>query len=153
MSEGYLDLQDITDSQADHIEIINVKMKMMEVVNNNASFLEGIDDTSDLPCSLIATNLDSRIFSDSELKQEFEEIFRRFDDDPSLVNFQYLKSFKRARITFSSSSAAAQARIQCQQQRVGDTLINCYYSQVSRLKIDNRQHCFNRIVDNNGCQP
>lgn len=105
-------------------------MKMDTSINlkGGRGFLEGIDDTSDLPSTLIATNLDSRLFSDHDLQEEFEDIFRQFDDGN--VIFQYLKSFKRARITFSNPSSAAQARIQCQQRRVGDTLINCYYSQV-----------------------
>jgi len=104
----------------------DMRMEVDQPVSHVSGLIDGIEDTSDLSTSLIATNLDLRIFSDEALKTEFERVFKDIDID---CTFQYFKSFKRARINFSSQSTAAQARIQCQQRRVGDTLINCYYIQ------------------------
>lgn len=91
-------------------------------------FFEDVDDTSDLPMSLIVTNVDISVYTDSEQRTQFEDLFRRFD---SAASFHYLKSFRRVRVIFESPDAAAQARIQCHQMKFGESVLNCYFAQAS----------------------
>ncbi|CAG2121151.1 unnamed protein product [Medioppia subpectinata] len=86
-------------------------------------------DTTDLPTSLIITNIDSRCFAaTSDIRDYFEDTFKTFD--PS-ATFQYFKSFRRVRVNYGDGMSAAQARIRCHQMRVGDEIINCYFAGVS----------------------
>lgn len=58
---------------------------------------------------------------------QLEEIFQEFDEKAS---FQYFKSFRRVRVNFTNPTAAAKARIQCHQTKIGDSVVNCYFAQV-----------------------
>lgn len=84
------------------------------------------DSFDDLPTSLIVTNIHSRVFASNEAKQEIEELFKVFSP---AATFQWLRSFRRMRVHFDSALAAASARIQMHQFRVGDSIINCYFAQ------------------------
>jgi hypothetical protein len=84
-----------------------------------------IDDTSDLPTSLILTNIDIQVFNTTDLRNHFEETFKKFD--PS-ATFQYFKSFRRVRVNYETAMSAARARIQCHQMKIGDEVINCYFA-------------------------
>ncbi|XP_053208047.1 calcipressin-2-like [Panonychus citri] len=88
-----------------------------------------LDDVSadDLPNALIVTSLDICVFNSPEEKEQFEAIFKEIDNS---VTFQYFKSFKRARVNFSSPLTAAKARIECHQRKFGNSVINCYFAQV-----------------------
>ncbi|XP_076340511.1 calcipressin-2-like [Tachypleus tridentatus] len=102
---------------------------------DNGHFLDDeglcLEDTSDLPTSLIITNIDQRVFSDQQLKANFEDLFKNYEED---ATFQYFKSFKRARVNFQSPASAAQARIHCHQYQIGENCINCYFAQQSSSK-------------------
>lgn len=87
---------------------------------------ELVEDTSDLPTSLIITNLDATVFNDPEQKDIFESIFRQYDPN---ATFQYFKSFRRIRVNFESPALAAKARIHAHQTQFGDSIINCYFAQ------------------------
>ena len=112
-------------------------------------FNDSIGDTSDLPTSLIITNIDSRAFTDSAIRVRyclyfwhkiidfidnfqnyFEDTFKKFE---SSATFQYFKSFRRVRVNYLTALCAAQARIQCHQMRIGDEVINCYFAGVCIL--------------------
>lgn len=97
-------------------------------LEDSDDFLDELDDTSDLPTSLILTNVDICVFTDSEQRTLFEDLFRTFE---STASFHYFKSFRRARVNFESPDSAAQARIQCHQMKFADSVLNCYFAQAS----------------------
>jgi len=57
-----------------------------------SEIMEHLRDLSDLPSSLIVTNLSPLIFTDAHVREAFEKMFFIFD---STVTFDYLKNFKR----------------------------------------------------------
>ncbi|KAI1286824.1 Calcipressin-2 [Halotydeus destructor] len=84
------------------------------------------EDLDDMPTSLIVTGLDTRIFSEGHLRNEFERIFKSFDE---CATFLYLKSFRRARVDFKDPASATMARIHCHEMKLGDNMMNCYFAQ------------------------
>ncbi|XP_012136504.1 RRM_RCAN_like domain containing protein Sra isoform X3 [Megachile rotundata] len=88
--------------------------------------VEDLVHDEDLPTSVIVTNVDPRVFKSDELKQEIENLFKKFGED---ATFQYFRSFRRMRVNYSSPNAAANARIQLHQTHFGETNINCYFAQ------------------------
>lgn len=85
------------------------------------------DDTfDDLPTSIIVTNIHSEVYVNDEIKMEMEDLFRRFSDN---VTFQWLKSFKRLRVNYDTTRAAANARIQLHQYPFYKSTISCYFAQ------------------------
>ncbi|CAG2179951.1 unnamed protein product, partial [Oppiella nova] len=104
---------------------IDVNEDQILVVTAEDSLPEQFD-TSDLPTSLIITNIDSRVFTaDADVRDHFEETFKKFDTS---ATFQYFKSFRRVRVNYCSGMSAAQARIRCHQMRIGDEIVNCYFA-------------------------
>jgi len=79
--------------------------------------------------SLIVTNVYAGVFDDELVKSEFEEEFLAFDKTAA---FYYIRTFRRVRIDFSSTSQAASARNQLdlKLQVVGDSPIHCYFIKV-----------------------
>lgn len=110
----------------------------MDVVDGNCSLDDVASD--DLPNALIVTSLDISIFNSTEDKEQFEAIFKEIDDS---VTFQYFKSFKRARVNFSSPLTAAKARIECHQRKFGNSVINCYFAQI--LETSENTSSYNRL--------
>lgn len=84
------------------------------------------DSFDDLPTSLIVTNLHPDAFIDDKEKEEIENLFKFFS--PS-AKFQWFRSFKRMRVNFDDAVAAATARIQLHQYKIGKSVINCYFAQ------------------------
>lgn len=84
------------------------------------------DTFDDLPTSIIVTNIHSEVFNTDQIKQEMEDLFRTFSES---ATFQWLKSFKRLRVNFDSTVAAANARIQLHQYPFYNSTINCYFAQ------------------------
>ena len=58
---------------------------------------------------------------------EFESLFRKYDDSAS---FLYLKSFRRARVNFSTPEMAATARIHLNEVELYGKRVKCYFAQV-----------------------
>jgi len=88
------------------------------------------DDNSgeEEPCkSLIVTNVNSEVFVDDLVKSEFEEEFLAFDKTAA---FYYIRTFRRVRIDFSSTSKAASARRSLDLKVVGQNTIHCYFIKV-----------------------
>ncbi|CAF1540688.1 unnamed protein product [Adineta ricciae] len=65
-------------------------------------------DVSSLPTSLIITPVPQELFTNQQLKDEFEALFRVYD---SQIIVLYLKFFQRVRITYTSPHNALQARL------------------------------------------
>ncbi|XP_011493952.1 PREDICTED: protein sarah [Ceratosolen solmsi marchali] len=104
--------------------------------NTTSRSLEDLIHDEDLPMSVIVTNIDPRIFKSDDLKVEIERLFKQFGED---ATFQYFRSFRRMRVNYNSSSAAAQARIKLHQTHFGNTDINCYFAQpVTPIDIEDR---------------
>lgn len=100
--------------------------KMIESFEDDVDITDELADTSDLPTSLIITNIDAQVFLSEDLKNHFEDLFRRFEEG---ATFQYFKSFRRARVNFENPTMAATARIRCHQTKIGESNINCYFAQ------------------------
>ncbi|XP_065577494.1 calcipressin-1-like [Artemia franciscana] len=92
-------------------------------VDEIPNFDEGAEDS---PSSLIVTSVPLVVFTENQVKEEFEQLFKQFD---SSITVQYLKSFKRARVNFSSPSSAAKARIHIHGTPFEDSHIKCYFIQ------------------------
>lgn len=95
---------------------------------NRTSFTPNQDDDlcDDLPTSIIVTNIHSEVFVSEDLKAEMEALFRTFSD---AATFHWLKSFKRLRVNFDTSMAAANARVQLHQYQFHNSVISCYFAQ------------------------
>ena len=61
------------------------------------------------------------------LQDEFEAAFRTEDSE---ATFNYLKSFRRARVNFSSTEATVAARLKFHEREVCGQHIKCYFAQV-----------------------
>jgi len=77
--------------------------------------------------TLIVTNVDSEVFLDELIKSEFEAEFLAFDKTAA---FYYIRTFRRVRIDFSSSSKAAAARTELDMKVFGVNPIHCYFIKV-----------------------
>lgn len=103
--------------------------------NGGGSYLEeevGLEDGDgvvSLPKALIVTGVDSAIFEDVDAKDEFENLFKEFDDEAFV---QYLKCFRRARVVFSSALLAAKARIHLHATELGGKTLKCYFAQPTK---------------------
>lgn len=58
---------------------------------------------------------------------EFESLFRKYDETAS---FLYLRSFRRARVNFSTPEMAATARIHLHELELYGKRVKCYFAQV-----------------------
>lgn len=58
---------------------------------------------------------------------EFESLFRKYDETAS---FLYLRSFRRARVNFSTPEMAATARIHLHELELFGKRVKCYFAQV-----------------------
>jgi len=60
-------------------------------------------------------------------QESFESLFRHYD---ASVQFQYLRSFRRARVIFQSLDSATAAHQQLYNYEFNGHQIKCYYAQV-----------------------
>ncbi|CAN9497478.1 unnamed protein product [Ophioblennius macclurei] len=81
---------------------------------------------TDLPNALIACKVTEELFSEGSTKSSFEALFRPFDPD---VHFQYFRSFRRVRISFSDALSAAEARLQLHKTDFNGKEIRLYFAQ------------------------
>ena len=65
-------------------------------------------------------------------QDDFEKTFAVYDEN---VTFQYFKSFRRARVNFSSPLFSANARIDLHEADVLGQRIKCFFFQVSCTKL------------------
>ncbi|KAM4602065.1 calcipressin-1 isoform 1-T1 [Polymixia lowei] len=82
---------------------------------------------TDLPNALIACRVTADLFNDiNSLKASFEALFQSFDPE---VQFQYFKSFRRVRISFSDALAAAEARLRLHKTDFNGKEMRLYFAQ------------------------
>ena len=67
---------------------------------------------------------------------ELEALFRTFDDS---ATFHYLRSFRRARVDFSSNSIATKARVHLHHTPFGDSVMNCFFGQPPLINKNSQQ--------------
>lgn len=107
------------------MEDIAAEIEQLHLNQREGSPLD-LSDMTGLPDTVIVTNMSEVIFDDAAARASFENLFRNYDSNAS---FQYLKSFRRARVVFGSTIAAAKARIKLHQQTVHGKAIKCYFAQ------------------------
>nr|XP_020442824.1 calcipressin-1-like isoform X2 [Monopterus albus] len=75
---------------------------------------------------LVASVTNQEVFNHPEAQATFEALFHSFDPE---VQFQYFKSFRRVRISFSDAVAAAEARLRLNKTDFGGKEIRLYFAQ------------------------
>ncbi|XP_048054114.1 calcipressin-1 isoform X2 [Chanodichthys erythropterus] len=75
---------------------------------------------------LVATPVDDDIFSRTQIREQFEALFRAFDPGTS---FQFFKSFRRVRINFTDALAAAEARVKLHKSDFNGKEMRLYFAQ------------------------
>ena len=88
-----------------------------------------IDQEVEVDCtgevkSLIVTNVDLTVFTDSLAKTEFESRFLAFEEE---IIFYYIRTFRRVRVDFASRSAAFAAKTELEAGLVGGNTVHCYW--------------------------
>ncbi|XP_054638478.1 calcipressin-1-like [Dunckerocampus dactyliophorus] len=79
-----------------------------------------------LPNALVAYKVPGDLFNCGHLKANFEALFHSFDPE---VQFQYFKSFRRIRMNFSNTLAAAKARLQLHKTDFHGKEMHLYFAQ------------------------
>ncbi|XP_067625282.1 protein sarah-like [Eurosta solidaginis] len=126
-SEKFSPDQDIFINAADGLPSKHPTLPDGEVDSENEQDAVDPDSFDDLPTSIIVTNIHSEVFTNPDLKQEMEELFRTFCDS---ATFQWLRSFRRLRVNYDNAIAAANARIKLHQYEFNKkTVITCYFAQ------------------------
>ncbi|XP_051993122.1 calcipressin-1-like [Xyrauchen texanus] len=78
------------------------------------------------PNALIACKVPEDVFNEHQLKDQFEALFHAFDPGTS---FQFFKSFRRVRINFTDSLAAANARVRLHKSDFNGKEMRLYFAQ------------------------
>lgn len=101
-------------------------LQQEENVENNSSE-HTPNGFEDLPTSLIVTNIHDNVFINDDKKAEMEALFNKFAAEP--CSFQWLRSFRRLRVNFTSPKSAANARLELHQFPILNSVITCYFAQ------------------------
>ncbi|XP_064602440.1 calcipressin-2-like [Liolophura sinensis] len=109
---------------------------VIQIVNEDNGFHCDIneEETHDLPKSLIVTNVADEVYESDEVKAEFEATFRQYHPD---ATFNYLKSFRRARVNYTSAAVATRARIHFNENQICGKTVKCYFVQPKSEQMSN----------------
>lgn len=106
--------------QDESFAINQQQQQRFQQINNN-------QQQQNMSSILIVTNVDRSIFTDIQMKSNFESLFLPFDNN---ITFRYLKSFRRVRVDFTDPYKAEQARLKLNNYPLGDTEFKCYAAQI-----------------------
>lgn len=101
----------------------------IKALNQNSSELS--EDDEELPKNLIVTSIPSEVFSNLEVKAEFERLFASVD---SRCKFCYFRIFKRCLVQFDSEISAVLVRYELNGFRFLDERIRVFLTRPIRLK-------------------
>lgn len=102
-----------------------------------------MSNLSDLDCcdvngrTLIVTNVDYSVYTDNNVQQTFESLFRIYDQ---YVEFKYLKSFRRVRLDFTNAASANLSLKKMRQYKLGNSIFRCYMAQIIKPDTMNTKH-------------
>ncbi|XP_071746722.1 calcipressin-2 isoform X2 [Lepeophtheirus salmonis] len=100
---------------------------------SESTSLNTMNEESELPKSLIVTNVDTTVFDNEDIKANFENMFREFGQS---ATFHYLRSFRRIRIGYGNHVSALQAKTHLHNTPVGSKIIHCFFLQVLSTRAD-----------------
>ncbi|XP_072019345.1 calcipressin-2-like [Amphiura filiformis] len=87
-------------------------------------------DYSELPRSLIATNVDDDVFMDESIKKSFQELCSSYGGN---AVFYFLRGFKRIRIDYETPEQAVRARIGLHQKEINGKPVSFYFLDITNL--------------------
>ncbi|VDK57275.1 unnamed protein product [Anisakis simplex] len=93
--------------------------------------LNEIRNECDLPNAIIITNVPEEVFSNEDQKRNFSSLFTQIEED---AHFDFLKSFRRIRIIFSSPENATAAKLLTQHLSFNGALLKAFFAQRVRLR-------------------
>ena len=101
-------------------------------LNNDQMDQESMEEDKDLPRNLIVSCLPDQLFSDLELKHQFESIFKQIDHR---CKFSYFRVFRRCSIDFEEPIAALIARIELEgKPLLGHSNLKMFLNKPIKLK-------------------
>ncbi|XP_031559645.1 calcipressin-2-like [Actinia tenebrosa] len=107
-------------------------MKIEDKMADDVQDTEMTEDVDFVPeyhnesCCLSITNVPSTVFENQDLKVEFNQLFLAFDEAATV---SYFKSFRRVRVTFSSSELASEAKLVLHGCKYRGTELGVYFVQ------------------------
>ncbi|KAK6102542.1 calcipressin-like protein, putative [Brugia malayi] len=93
--------------------------------------LQNIKCEEDLPNAIIVTNVPSEVFSIDQQKANFSNLFTQIE---SGCHFDFLRSFRRVRITFEKPESATAAKLLTQHLSFNGTILKSFFAQRIRLR-------------------
>jgi len=119
-----MDRDSLDDFSAEEMLVLDTENIQDQIDNLDISAEEEVGGCNESIKSLIVTNVDIAVFTDSLAKSEFESRFLAYDSD---IIFYYIRTFRRVRVDFSCHSAAAAAKSQLDEALVGENVVHCYW--------------------------
>lgn len=92
---------------------------------------QNIECEKDLPNAVIVTNVPPEVFSDDQQKANFSNLFTQIEPN---CHFDFLRSFRRVRITFKKPESATAAKLLTQHLSFSGTVLKSFFAQRIRTR-------------------